>query len=178
MRCGLSAAIRDVPICLEITLPGSSRAVWMSIPPKSEQTSLLSLTCPPDRYIVSRVVRGTQPTPLKLLPRVGAHKLITIMCSGCVLIGFEVQYQGILFCTRYGRSAFRTANPFWARSACKWSEPCFFIPPSLLCLLFVQLPRRAPSRHCRDARVYGHTTTPCMIRGIESTPPRAFFCDW
>ena len=30
-------------------------------------------------------------------------------------------------------------------------------------------PRRAPSRHCRDARVYGHTTTP--IYGM-STPPR------
>ena len=29
--------------------------------------------------------------------------------------------------------------------------------------------RHAPSRHCRDARVYGHTTT--AMRDIEYTPP-------
>ena len=30
--------------------------------------------------------------------------------------------------------------------------------------------RRAPSRHCRDARVYGHTTTAAHDNGY--TPPR------
>ena len=31
--------------------------------------------------------------------------------------------------------------------------------------------RRAPSRHCRDARAYGHTTTP--MHGNEYPPPLA-----
>ena len=30
--------------------------------------------------------------------------------------------------------------------------------------------RRAPSRHCRDARVYGHTTT--AMHGMRTPPPR------
>ena len=34
--------------------------------------------------------------------------------------------------------------------------------------------RRAPTRHCRDARVYGHTLRPCMRSStyiLSSTPP-------
>ena len=32
--------------------------------------------------------------------------------------------------------------------------------------------RRAPSRHCRESRVYGHATTVILSIGHEYTPPR------
>ena len=40
--------------------------------------------------------------------------------------------------------------------------------------------RRAPSRHCRDARVYGHRLRPCMTICTPSLPPRSMqaMCAW
>ena len=38
--------------------------------------------------------------------------------------------------------------------------------------------RRAPSRHCRDARVYGHTTTAMHDMSVPPLHPGRLVCSW